>query len=436
MRSIQVQAAYFGRASDGNGGQQGGSWRLRNLLRAPHRLAFFAGLMMLVAIGAWWGLMQMGRTGWLALPAPVLPLSLVHSSLMVWGFFPILFSGFLFTAGPRWLNVPAPVAKDIALPLGLQMVGWLLWLAGSFGSRPVALTGLGIAAAGLLYVTFLFFRLTRQSHVSDQIHARLIAAACLLGCLSLGGLFVSVTLGQPEFSRACVLTALWGFVTVVFVVVSHRMIPFFTSSAMPMVAQWKPFWILWLMVATLLLKASSAWMEMLLWPTGQSPWWLVALGAAELTTGAVLVWIAFVWGLVQSLKNRLLAMLHIGFLWLGISTALQGLAHGMAYHPDAPIWSLSALHAATLGCLLSLTMAMVTRVSCGHSGRALVADSWTWTCFWILQVTTVLRVAAGLDIATPQLMPASAMLFLATIVVWAGRLMVWYGLPRADGKAG
>ena len=46
-----------------------------------------------------------------------------------------------------------------------------------------------------------------------------------------------------------------------------------------------------------------------------------------------------------------------------------------------------------MGCLGSLMLAMVTRVSCGHGGRALVADRLVWTLFWVLQLATVVRLA-------------------------------------------
>jgi uncharacterized protein involved in response to NO len=36
-----------------------------------------------------------------------------------------------------------------------------------------------------------------------------------------------------RLARVWVFTGLWGFVVVVYVTVAHRMIPFFTSSAMP-----------------------------------------------------------------------------------------------------------------------------------------------------------------------------------------------------------
>ncbi|MDO8276104.1 MAG: NnrS family protein, partial [Serpentinimonas sp.] len=62
---------------------------------------------------------------------------------------------------------------------------------------------------------------------------------------------------------------------------------------------------------------------------------------------------------------------------------------------DRP-WTLGAMHAITMGFMGSLLLAMVTRVSCGHSGRTLVADRLVWGLFWLLQLATVLRVVADL----------------------------------------
>ena len=88
-----------------------------------------------------------------------------------------------------------------------------------------------------------------------------------------------------------------------------------------------------------------------------------------------MLWLAVAWGLVQSLKIRLLAMLHIGFVWLGLAFVLGGASQLLGLASGVPVLGLGALHALSMGCLGSLMLAMVTRVSCGHSGRALVADN-------------------------------------------------------------
>ena len=130
-------------------------------------------------------------------------------------------------------------------------------------------------------------------------------------------------------------------------------------------------------------------------------------------------------------------MLHIGFLWLGLALALGGVAQLLAWAQGAPVLSLGALHALTMGCLASLMLAMVTRVSCGHNGRALVADGLVWTLFGLLQVATLLRIAASVQgVLTGWLLLAAALLWAGIMAVWGLRLGGWYGRLRADGRAG
>ena len=416
-------------------------WRVRYLMLAPHRLGFFLAMVVLVASGLWWALVQLDRsTGWLALPSVISP-TLVHSAVMAFGFIPLFFSGFLFTAGPKWLGVEAPLAKDLRVPLFSLAAGWLLWLVGAHLHAGVAWAGLALACFGLVWMTVQFWGRIRRSQAPDQLHARVIGTACMVGCASLAGLLLSLVFEAHAAARAWVFTGLWGFVVVVYVTVAHRMIPFFTSSAMPLVQAWRPFWVLWLMLAAAGMQVLAAWLE---WggiaasPAG--PAWAVVHGTLQVLVGGVLVWLAWVWGLVQSLKNKLLAMLHIGFLWLGVAFLLGGLAQWLAVGLGLGSLGLGALHALSMGCLASLMLAMVTRVSCGHGGRALVADRIVWSLFCLLQLATLLRIAATLPVwsagALPWLLLASASVWLITMGVWGGRLARWYGRLRPDGRAG
>lgn len=412
-------------------------WQSRNLLLAPHRLGFFLGVVVLIIASLWWTLVQWSRVvPGVNLPYAVSP-TLVHASVMVLGFFPLFFSGFLFTAGPKWLQVPPPSASQLLPPLLLQAAGWLTWLIGGHLYAWLASMGLVLAACGFSWQTAMFWRLVVRSQVPDRLHALLIATACSIGCLSLVSLLTSLWLDAYHVARAWVFTGLWGCVVLVFVTVAHRMIPFFTSSAMPMVALWRPFWLLWMMVGVLVLETASVWLTLLLSGTTVETVWLGILGAAELLVGAMLVWLAYAWGLVQSLKNRLLAMLHLGFVWLGLSLLLAGASRGLSLLQHAHVLPLGALHATAMGCLASLTLAMVTRVSCGHSGRALVADTWVWMLFWALQVATLMRVSASFQSPWMQwLLPATALLWCTVVVLWGSRLGAWYGQVRADGKPG
>ncbi|MDD5325485.1 MAG: NnrS family protein [Polaromonas sp.] len=413
-------------------------WRIRYLLLAPHRLGFFLAMLVLVASGLWWALVQLDRvSGMVGLRYALSP-SLVHGAVMTFGFTPLFFSGFLFTAGPKWLRVPPLQTRQLLGPLLLQAAGWLLWLAGAHLSALVSEAALLMACAGLCWVTGLFWRLLRLSGVEDQLHARAIGVAFMVGCFSLAGLLISQLLDAPAVALACVLTGLWGFVLVVFVSVAHRMIPFFTSSAMPLVAGWRPFWVLWLMLAAAAVEAAAVWVELGGPLQGSGGWlWVLGRGLFELVAGAVLLWLALVWGLVQGLRNRLLVMLHIGFMWLGLALALSGVSQLLGLLQGAPVLGLGALHALTMGCLASLMLAMVTRVSCGHGGRALVADRLIWWLFWLLQVAAVLRIAAAVQSGlVAWLLLAAALLWAGVMGLWGVRLANWYGRLRADGRPG
>lgn len=410
------------------------AWRWNHVLQAPHRLAFLLAMVVLAASGLWWAAVQLDRAGaGLGLAYAVSP-STVHAAVMTLGFIPLFFAGFLFTAGPRWLGMPQPSAREVLHSLLAQAGGWLLWLAGAHLHIALALAGLALCFAGLLAVTLRFWRLLRASEVPDRLHAKAIGIALAIGCASLLGLGASLALGAGAAERLFVLTGLWGFVVVVYVAVAHRMIPFFTSSALPLTRMWRPHWVLGLMLGVAGFEAAAVWLEDLFdLPT---PWHL-SRGAAELGAGAVLMWLAFAWGLVQSLRVRLLAMLHLGFLWLGLGLALGGLSQWIAVFGDGPALPLAALHAVTMGCLGSLMVSMVTRVSCGHSGRPLVADNLVWALFWLLQAATVLRVAATVTAWPMQaLLMVAAGVWAAVMAVWGIRYGTWYGRPRADGRPG
>ncbi len=412
-------------------------WRFATLGWAPHRLGFFLAMVVLAASGLWWAFVQWGRVLPALAPPAALPPFIAHAAVMTFGFIPLFFAGFLFTAGPKWLGVepwPVPVLRA---PLLLQAAGWIAWLAGALWLPALAWAGCAAAALGLAWMTALFWRLVRRSRAEDQMHARLVGAACVLGCVCLAAVGASVAAGQWAGARAWVLTGLWGFVVVVYVAVAHRMIPFFTTSALPGMQAWRPSWVLGLMVGAALFEAAAAWVEGLALPPGTAVAWAFARGVLELAAGGVLLWLACAWGLVQSLKNRLLAMLHLGFSWLGIAFVLGGAAQCWGGWLGTPVLGLGMLHALSMGCLASLMLAMVSRVSCGHGGRPLVADRTLWLLFCTLQAAVVVRLgAAAVPAGAAWLLPLAALLWAATMAVWGGRLGNWYGRPRADGRPG
>ncbi len=416
------------------------SWQAGRLLWAPHRLSFFLAMAVLLASGMWWTSVQLDRMGWGPGLRYALSPSLVHAATMTFGFMPLFFAGFLFTAGPKWLAVAGPTARQIGWTLGLQSVGWWLWLAGAHSHLGLAWVGLALAVVGLAGMYARFWQLLRASQTSDRVHALAVGVAGGVGVLSLASLGMAAFLGEGAWAMAAVKTGLWGCGVVTFVAVLHRMLPFFTSSTLPLIQAWRPLWVLWFLMGVVAVELLGVWHE--LWvavganPASLHHGWMLAQGLAEWGMGSVVVWLAVVWGLVQSLKIRLLAMLHLGFLWLGVSLLLSGASQLLGLRLGAPVLGLGPLHAMTMGCLGSLLLAMVTRVSCGHSGRPLDADNLIWSLFWMLQVATLLRMASTLPGVAAWGLVLAAAVWTGVMTTWGLRLMRWYGLPRADGRPG
>ncbi len=415
-------------------GQPAGGWRVRHLLLAPHRLAFLLAMVVLAGSGLWWAAVQLDRaTGVLAL-APAMPPTLVHSALMVGGFIPLFFGGFLFTAGPKWLAVRAPAAREVAPVLLAQAAGWLAWLAGSFASAAVSVAGLALATLGFAGMAWRFARLVRGSLVEDRVHAVAVAAALAFGTGCLAVLSAAMAWGRWDLAREAVLSLLWGCIVAVYATVAHRMIPFFTSSALPFVRAWRPFWVLAMLLAVAAFEVLAGWAAF----AGLEGSALLAVRAAvELVAGGLVLYLAWAWGLVQSLKVRLLAMLHLGFAWMGLSLVLAGAGAAIALATGQAVLPLASLHALAIGCLGSLMVAMVTRVSCGHGGRALVADDFIWSVCWAVQAAALVRVAAAMPLDGGRwLLVAAAVLWAVPVAAWALRLGDWYGRKRADGRPG
>jgi uncharacterized protein involved in response to NO len=387
--------------------------------------------------GVWWALVQLDRLGLgLGLAYSMSP-TLTHSTVMTLGFMPLLFVGFLFTAGPKWLGVRSLHATQLLTPLALQVVGWVLWTVGGHAGALVALTGAVLAWSGLVWVQLLFLRLLSQSQVPDRMHVQLIVGAGAVGIVSMGGLLICLLRNAPDLARLWLLTALWGYVVATFVVVAHRMLPFFTASAIPGQQIWRPGWLMLLLLSVIGIEVLLPWLEW--WGTGRdagSHAWMLTRGLLELAMGSVLVWLAFVWGLVKSMRIRLLAMLHIGFVWLGLAIVLAGLSQLLGFRSGVPFLGLGPLHALTMGFLGSITLAMVTRVSSGHSGRPLQVDNLVWVAFWALQVAVVLRVAAPLSVSAGWVLLWAALLWLFATLAWGLPMLGWYVRPRADGQAG
>jgi uncharacterized protein involved in response to NO len=135
---------------------------------------------------------------------------------------------------------------------------------------------------------------------------------------------------------------------------------------------------------------------------------------------------------------RLLAMLHLGFVWAALALLLAVVDAVGVVLPEFGLRLGSApLHALTMGFLGGMLFAMATRVICGHGGIALVADDFVWTLFWLLQVATLLRLASPLwPGASGAMTASSAVVWSLVWLIWAIRFLPVLLKPRIDGRPG
>jgi uncharacterized protein involved in response to NO len=410
-------------------------WRLSHVTSAPHRLGFCAAAVLLATTAAWWAVALLARLAGVALPWAVPP-GVAHGLAFALAFMPLFIVGFLFTAGPRWLGLPDVAARTLVRPVVAMTAGWMVALAGFHTAAWIAGAGLAIAAAGWIAIQWRFLRLLQASRVPDRWHAAAIAAAGSLGALAMAAGALAVATGQTDLARAATQLGIWGFLAPTFAAVSHRMIPFFTASALPSLEAWRPNGLLVLMLATLALTAAGAIAETLWWPLPALAH--AALLVVQAPAAVLLLRLAVRWGLLQSLRIRLLAMLHGGFVWLGIAFALAALSHARVLWAGEPAaLGLAPLHALTMGYLGATLVAMTTRVAAGHSGRPLAADDLAWALYLVLQTAVLLRVAGALwPAASAALTSLAVVAWAMASIGWAWRYGGWLGRPRVDGRPG
>ena len=399
---------------------------MKRLLDAPHRLFFFSAVVQLLLASAWWAATLILRAQGSPAPlAPGLDAVRMHAFLMVYGFFAYFVFGFLFTAGPRWLQVPGPTRREY-VPAGIAMglAGALLYPAMAYGGLFI------VACVALLAVSWLanvvrFLRLVVKSPAEDCQHALLAAAAVIAGGLGVFAFAVGVALESDRLLRISQAIGVWAFLVPLFCTVCHRMLPFFTASALPFMQAWRPGWLLATLYAGSLAHGVLEALAL--------PQWLWVV---DLPLAIVGFSISLRWGVSKTLANKLLAMLHLGFLWIGIAFALHAV-QSMLLLAGVHALGLAPVHAFTIGFIASVTLAMVSRVSCGHSGRTLAADRLTWHAFLLLQAAAALRVAADLWPAHyGALLLAAVGCWLACFGPWAWRYLPLYWRPRADGRPG
>lgn len=313
-------------------------------------------------------------SAWAALAVPVwlaayvhgytlrgpLPPLFWHAHEMVFGFGFAAVAGFLLTAIPNWTG-RLPV-RGTALAALVS-----LWLAGRIAMLvpEVALLDLAFGAALILVVAreliaggnwrnvpmLLALALLFSGNVMVHLHALDVASAA------------------PEGIRLGIAT-----LSMLIALVGGRIVPSFTRNwlAKARLAPPAPEGRLDRIALVVTLVALAAWVA----GAWFSSWLLLGAGlalAARLSR----------WRGLSTVREPLLFILHVGYGWLALGLILLGLDPA----------SSAALHALTVGAIGTMTLAVMTRASLGHTGRALVAGRPTVAIYLLVTLAALLRVA-------------------------------------------
>lgn len=332
-----------------------------------------AGLWSAIAMPIW----LVAYSAGVVIPSAFPPV-LWHVHEMVFGFAFASVAGFLLTAIPNWTG---------RLPLrGTPLAALaLLWLAGRAAVLLSALIGPWAAAAIDLAFPVALIAVVARELIAGR-NWRNLPMLAALSLLFAGSLLVH--LHALDLAYTAEAGNRLGIATLLMLIalVGGRIVPSFTRNwlakmrpkeAMP--AQGGP-----LDVAALIatLAALACWAGA---PQAVAAPWLA------LAAGIALALRLSRWRGLATLREPLLFVLHAGYGWLAFGLLLMGI-NGI--HPLLP--PTAALHALTVGAVGTMTLAVMTRATLGHSGRALAADRATVAIYALVTLAVLLRLAVPL----------------------------------------
>lgn len=313
--------------------------------------------------------------GWVTPAGPFDPVRW-HAHEMLFGYLAAIMAGFALTAVPNWTG---------RLPLsGLPLAALVaLWLTGRAASALVSdpLVAMLLDGAFLCLLAAAIWR-----EIVSGRNFRNFPIALIFSVMAIANLGVHLGAGwdwpDPLVAERLALAA----ATMLIALIGGRIVPSFTRNWLSRAGHTSlpaPFGRL---DKAALLATGAA---VLLWvPLPEIEATGIALGLA-----GVLNFIRLArWRGIASFGEPLVAILHVGYLWLAISLLLLGIT---AVWPEV-VPASAALHMLTAAGFGTMTLAVMTRASLGHTGQPLRAGPATLTIYGLVTCGALLRVAAPL----------------------------------------
>ncbi|WP_053214053.1 NnrS family protein [Pseudomonas sp. Q12-87] len=381
------------------------------LWRLAFRPFFLAGCVLALLTIPLWLLAFTGRSAW----QPAGGWLAWHRHELLFGFGLAIIAGFLLTAVQTWTGTPGLSGKRLAALALLWLGARLAWLVDA--PWPLLATlelGFALAVAALMGVTL--WRVRQKRNYPIVLVLLLLAAA--------DGLSVYGLLQHNEgLQRQSVLTGLW-LVAAMMGLIGGRVIPFFTQRGLGRVEGVAP----WPWLDRLLLAGSALVALLYAFGTALSANAWVGLLFVALTVGHGIRLVRWhdrgVW------RVPLLWSLHLAYAWLALACL------GMAlWHLGVPLNPSLAVHSLTIGAMSGLILAMIARVTLGHTGRSLEPPRGMTQAFILLNLACLSRVWLVL------VFPLAALWLAGLCWILAFGLYAWRYAPmlvraRVDGHPG
>jgi uncharacterized protein involved in response to NO len=339
-----------------------------------------------------------------------------HGHEMLFGYASAVVAGFALTAVPNWTG-RLPISGRPLLAL------CLLWLAGRVALLISAMPAPVAAAIDTVFLPVLAAVLAREITAGRNFRNIPVCALILL----LGTANALFHLEALHFIPADGYGTRMGIgmLSLLIGLIGGRIVPSFTNN--------------WLGRQKLERSATSnPWLERLVHASSAVAVvaWVIApfaaiTGFALLIAGAAHALRLSHWSTWRIWREPLVLVLHVGYAWVMIGFLLLGLA--CFYDPAL---SSAGTHALGAGAIGTMTLAVMTRATLGHTGRELRASNGTIVLYAAITASALARVAAGIvTSAYIPLLVAAGLLWLAAFAMFVGIYGTMHLAPRL-GDAG
>ena len=297
-----------------------------------------------------------------------------HAHEMLYGYLAAAATGFLLTAIPNWTGRLPIRGRPLALLAGL-------WLAGRIVVAASEQTGWLVAmVVDCGFLAAVFAAILREV-VAGKNYRNLKVVALVLVLLA-GNLTFHLEAHLTGSAAVGIRLGLSGMMLLV-MVIGGRIIPSFTRNWLARQGEGR------LPVAfnrfDVVAIAGSA-LALAAWVVAPQ-----ALPTSILLAAAGVIQLARLvrWAGERTLRDRLVLILHVAYLFVPAGFLLLAAGNLAGFSASAGV------HAWTVGAMTTLTLAVMTRATLGHTGRALSADRATEAVYLAIVIAAVLRIAAA-----------------------------------------